>query len=793
MKYAPFIAQWVIVAILAAWLAGCGSGGGGDENAATATTTENAATSNSLTISPRSILFADRGDSKQLQATFVRSDGTSTPTTAQWSSSKPDIVTVDASGKVTAVAAVGSAQIVAEANGVKSPPTTIVIATPVSGAVLIEDSQVAEGPFPVNPEAEYDIGYRGSVILKGNTAYPTGTVLIGTGEIPLAGKVVESKVENNQTQIIIETIPLMQLFRELDIDEGFRLADADAVIPREIADSYTITTDPDGDLVFTSKEAAANTPKLLSNTTISDTPAPPLEPNQFRLGDTGFVCTATAGISIDLLKAAFKMVPKFRNDVKVKGTTTALTRLDISIKGPIAIDGTLEFASGADLEATADCKMELASFPSVPLPGAFAQVAIGSKPVIGFEFKLSNSSGKDTFSVPFKYKQTLNSGMQCPPFAADFTTEPSLPSCQTYVKNGEPDITAGEIKIVLPSAPQARVEPRVFAYGGVILSLDNPWLKRAAQKIKGVLGGKLSLEFMTVRGGAGVNGSFATSSTQLADLSYASSYEVTSEFGVKLAAKLTVLRFLSLSSSVVNATVPKIVLFGSPKATAITADRATLQPDVPVTVTIALDTSTIAIPVYEIPVIKSVSLYRRDAPATPLATVQGEPRRTQYQMTFTPTSAGPIQDNLFAYVDTSVVNSNVVSLPLELGSAVPGTDSSPISGTDCRNLGYNGYEFGVEVLQNTPCRLPGLIGSPTAVPTGVAIQPNLGVGTITIVNGAFWFTPNPGVTTAGELCLVDFRVTNPADVNYSPLLDYSQYYRISIVPTPTANVTRSAP
>lgn len=71
----------------------------------------------SVTLSETSITLAE-GQSKELTATVLPDDADNK--TVRWSSSNPDVVTVDQTGKITAVAANGTATITAEAGGIKA-------------------------------------------------------------------------------------------------------------------------------------------------------------------------------------------------------------------------------------------------------------------------------------------------------------------------------------------------------------------------------------------------------------------------------------------------------------------------------------------------------------------------------------------------------------------------------------------------------------------------------------------------------------------------------------------------
>lgn len=95
----------------------------------------------SVTLSETSITLAE-GQSKELTATVLPDDADNK--TVTWSSSNSDVVTVDQTGKVTAVAANGTATITAEAGGVKAECGVTVKTSHLSDIALDTEGVAAE-------------------------------------------------------------------------------------------------------------------------------------------------------------------------------------------------------------------------------------------------------------------------------------------------------------------------------------------------------------------------------------------------------------------------------------------------------------------------------------------------------------------------------------------------------------------------------------------------------------------------------------------------------------------------
>jgi hypothetical protein len=133
-------------------------------------------------IVPEGVVLTALGERRALEARALDPSGSRVAVPIVWSSSRPGTVAVDPDGTLTAQA-LGAAQIVADAAGVRSAPALAVVATPAPGTLLIDEAQIV-GP-PVGPAAPPPPGVLPTyqVVLRGLPP-PVGALLIGTGSTP---------------------------------------------------------------------------------------------------------------------------------------------------------------------------------------------------------------------------------------------------------------------------------------------------------------------------------------------------------------------------------------------------------------------------------------------------------------------------------------------------------------------------------------------------------------------------------------------------------------------------------
>jgi hypothetical protein len=172
-------------------------------------------------VTPGSVLLGASGQTHALTAHAFNAANVEVQTTFTWTSSHPDQVTVDATGKLTGMA-IGSSQITAAVGGVTSAATTVLVAETAPGAVMVTDAQVVSvGPVTFTPagDGQGGVGTQYEVRLKGVTPAPAvGTILLGSEGAQVAGKVVSTRDESGTLVATLEIRPLYEVLGRYSID-----------------------------------------------------------------------------------------------------------------------------------------------------------------------------------------------------------------------------------------------------------------------------------------------------------------------------------------------------------------------------------------------------------------------------------------------------------------------------------------------------------------------------------------------------------------------------------------------
>ena len=179
----------------------------------------------SVVIDKPSVFLSAIGQPARLTAQILDAQGVALPGAVTWTSSAPSQVSVDAAGQVVALA-IGSAQIFAEAGGVRSAPTLAIVAQPVPGALLVTDAQVVSVGPPLGLAAGVSsgVGTEYEVTLRGVAAPAPGTMVIAADTAPIAGKVVATRQEAAGLVVRLALAPLYQLFSAYDIRLNIELS-----------------------------------------------------------------------------------------------------------------------------------------------------------------------------------------------------------------------------------------------------------------------------------------------------------------------------------------------------------------------------------------------------------------------------------------------------------------------------------------------------------------------------------------------------------------------------------------
>ena len=204
-----------------------------------------AAAVGSVVIDKPSVLLPGSGQSAQLSAQLLDPQGAPSFGSVTWTSSAPDKVSVDAAGRLVALA-IGSAQVFAQAAGVRSAPTLVIVAQPQAGALLVTDAQVVSvgPPLRVVPGTVPGVGTEYEVTLRDVAVPAPGTLVVAAEMAPVAGRVVATRQESAGLVVTLALAPLYELFSDYDIrfDIDLSAFNFEAVTSRSAAAKATEST-----------------------------------------------------------------------------------------------------------------------------------------------------------------------------------------------------------------------------------------------------------------------------------------------------------------------------------------------------------------------------------------------------------------------------------------------------------------------------------------------------------------------------------------------------------------------
>jgi sugar lactone lactonase YvrE len=532
----------------------------------------------SVRITPGAVLLTVTGDSRTLSAQVLDADGNPLPVAAAWTSSRPGIVHVDDAGRITAGASVGSTQIVAIADGVASAPAMVVVARPAAGAVLIRDNQVVGAPELVDPEAPFDVGARYRTTLRDLAAPVPGTILLGTEEIPLAGRVVEAEDTGGLVTVTLEVVPVPDLVSDLVIDETVDLSRIEPEISEEVKELFTVTRGPDGRLEFVPKDATPNGGRALrAAVRTGGSPSPQSStPIEFRVPP--FDCEAEVVFPlINVTVGSMSLSHTLNVDFIYNSSAGGLQRL--ALKGNATAKIQAKATLTGAVQGKAECKLELSKIP-VPLP-PFLRVAFKPEVPVGVGFGIGGTVTVAGVGVEPSAEASIDTevGLSCPGGQNCQALSSLVPKADGALNPKLPSLTN-------PTA-QFRVEPEASAFAFVAFEDKGPLIK--AIGLKPILEG---------RGGLKQAANLATVEGQIADDSYKSDYKLTLEGSAGLGAGVEqVVRYFRLSVSGELKKEATILLARSPEATKIERDRTSFAFGDTVRFTVTLDPSTLTYPI----------------------------------------------------------------------------------------------------------------------------------------------------------------------------------------------------
>ncbi|WP_295679447.1 hypothetical protein [uncultured Nevskia sp.] len=589
------------------------------------------------------LLFTAAGQTRQLEARVLDAAGNAITLPVSWSSSDTGAIAVSAGGLATASGRGGSTQIVAAVGELRSVPLLAVVTELASGTLVIADEQVVVAPAEINPGATPSFDNTYSVVVAGVATPTVGTLVIGNGSQPIAGRVVGTEAVAGGVRLTLQLAPATELLPNLDIDQVFDLSQVEPEIAPEIASAYDIRRDGDT-LYFTAKAADASRPASTSRRPASKAAQPrarpsvvgtPIGTRAFEQGcETDFEAenppismTNQPAFSVSLKPALDLLYTPNRGLEHLLLTATPTFTFNVQAKLTAAFEGKIS------------CKAELFNIP-LPIGGPLSLIVGGMVPVgVGVEAGGKLTVADVTVGTQSAVGTELEFGLAC-----------NFGVCDFQRSFGEFTVT-NTPTLVLRTLESLRVEPKLEAFGYAEVAIGNRFFK--------------SLRFKTLEAkvGAALEGSFAPQITQMLASPYQSDYKLKlgaeAKAGSEMALTLTLLGLESLAKLELKVDTE---LANSPTGK-VSADRSDFLAGETTNFTIELDAAKANfLGIYNI---AEVLIVEKLADGT--AVIRARQTATDGATRFTVpyvAAAGGTTGNFFAFVLTRLLPADLLSLEL---------------------------------------------------------------------------------------------------------------------------------
>lgn len=654
MSIVSCIRSFACLVATAALLAACG-GGGNDGNSITAP-----AAVARVEIDASGLLLTAQGETRQLAARAFDAAGNGlTGTAIVWSSSRAAAIDVDAGGLARAASASGSAQLVASAGGISSPPLLGVVAQPASGVALLGDIQIAGDPTDSDPAAPPSFAntYRVTLV-AGSTPPAPGRRVLGTGSKPVAGRVVAVDASGAQPVLVVAPVALRELLPNLAIDEVIDMANALVTVDPAIATSYAVTRSGDT-FSFVPKKIAGPGPgavrpdvrPLAATGTRALPPFGECEASITGLGDD-------APLPISLAAPPLFSLSFSPSLAIIHTPSGGLQRVTLTGKPTFKVEGGISVA--AAFEGKIECKADLLKF-TIPVGGFLSFIAAGQ---VGLGASIE-AGGKVTLvsmglTTKAETSTTAAAGVQCNPAAGGCAFFGSLDNFTTRF----------EPKIDLPAVSDFCVEPGFGVAGTIKLEFGSPFFK------------SLRFEFVKAKAGAKFAGKFAPQASQFistgnptddrtcGSAGYALSLDGSAGVGADIDSWLKYFGVTEISVLEVSVSSE---IGGSARATEVTANRSSFVSGEDLRFAVKLDPASVnfirGVGPYNV---ERVLLLRDSGGVATVVGTQGAAAgQTDFAFQLTAADAGRT-DRFFAFVVTKALPADI----LAIGLGAPGVNVS---------------------------------------------------------------------------------------------------------------------
>ena len=680
-------------------LAACGNGGGSDEPEPAAQLPVGVAAR--LEVSPSGGLVASTTDKRVITVRAFDASGTeiALPTDLALVASGTDFALKPAANghELTAARLGGSTLVVARSSGLSSKPALFYAAEPAAGAVLVGDEQVRVEPSPVDPGAARGVGFRYATTLSAIGLPAAGSLLVGKGAYPIAGKVISSKVNAavaSDTDIVFEVVPLPTLFANLSVNAEFT--------PEQL------------------KQLVVLTPKSKTASSASINRA-------VRRSVTGADCKGDApalGVLTGELEATLN--PQLRFEFVATIANHQPQHLRFAAFGALEVAGKAVLNLGASVTGGVTCKATLGYIP-IPITGPLSPFIAPVVPLDAkFELAAQVNANLFSFEAEFKQRAEMDFGMDY-----DVTRAPDL-QLQGIKRLAftDPELIR---RVNFPT--QASVRVKATAFLGLSSGL--------------ALGGVLArLEVVEVYAGPEFEVKFGGSYDVANDPVYTSEYLLKAKAGIgpgEHVQKFIESILLSPKAVDLSAKLEKSIA-RTAAGNDFLLDKSSFKAGEELTFTVKLDPSTVNFPLvgYNVSEVRVYRLHHGPQySAQQVASVVPSAGQTDFELKWTADFAGGVDDpsgdpNFYAFVVDKPLATVSGSFPFELGRVRP-KSQPPLfkiagTGTTVFSIDNDGHLWAVGVNNG------GALGA--GLPIGQVATTPVRVGNLTdvrSVTGSAWF------------------------------------------------------
>ncbi|MCC6747910.1 MAG: hypothetical protein IT371_09650 [Deltaproteobacteria bacterium] len=613
-----------------------------------------------LEIVPKGLLLTAAGAKRQLAVNAYDAEGrvVAAPPIS-WRSTTPASIAVDGQGMITAQVQNGASQLVAEAQGVTSPPLLVAVTALPPGALAVTDAQLVGDPRAIDPSAAPVTGATYEVVLAGVDAPPPGTLVIGLEAKPVGGKVVSAQRDGDQVRVTLAVVPVKELLPHLSIKEVFDLSTVEPEIASDLKDAYEITRE--GSTIRFKPRPKAD---AASSGATGERQATKLSFKMPPFDECELDATGVSQWPVTLGTAPAVSINRNLSLDFVYTSGVGLERLVAKGDLGATLDGSLTVALG--FQGTVSCTREFFEL-RIPIAGALSWVVSVVIPLsVGVELGGKVALTNLVVGAKAEAKAQAELGVACPKGT----------NCE-FVRSLTASASAEPVW-KKPTTNDLRVDASFAVFGLAKVGLGNPIFKR------------LRLTPFSLRYGPTLEGSFAPWGDQLADPAYASSYKLSlvskGSVGVDLPKMLGQFGITDITILELQSSRP---LAESPKGT-LTADRGSFVAGDKVTFTVELDPATVTFPPTVGPYnVKDIILVRKVGTSSfvEAGRATATAGQTSFALPFTATDVGQTSD-FSAFVMTRLLPFDNLALELGKGSSCVIKDLGTLGG-DCTAQALN--------------------------------------------------------------------------------------------------------